>query len=83
MQVVANLCRDRRRRWVLQQTDIRHFDSVDGNPQLAEAAVLAVNVQISVLSKLRRHPGGDERLTGSDRTMMDFDSAHPILPTQG
>jgi hypothetical protein len=37
---------------------------------------MSANLEALVRGKLRRHPGGDEGLAGSDRAVVDVDAAH-------
>lgn len=53
---------------------------VHRDPELPEAAFPAVHVEGLIRGELRRHPGGDEGLAGSDGAVMDVDAAHPSLP---
>jgi hypothetical protein len=55
---------------------IDDIHSVHRDAKLAEMASEAMYVEGLVRRKLRRHPGGDECLAGSDRTVVDVDAAH-------
>ncbi len=64
------------RRRIPERVAVHDVDAVHDNAQLAQVALESAHVQGLVRGKLRRHPGGDERLAGSDRAVVDVDAAH-------
>ena len=64
------------RRRVGESMAVHDIGSVDDDSQLTEAASHATHFERWVLAQLRRHPGGDHGLAGSNQAVMDLDTTH-------
>ena len=55
---------------------VDHVGAVNRDAQLAELALLSMDLERGIGCKLCRHPGGNEDFAGSDRAVMNVDATH-------
>ena len=55
--------------------DRHRVDAIDRDTQLTDPPLRARHGESGILFQLRRHPGGDEGLAGSDGAVMDVDAS--------
>ena len=67
---------DRAGRRVAKRIVVDDVGTVDGHTELAEVTRVPVHLETRVRVEQRRHPGGNERLAGSDGAVVDVDASH-------
>lgn len=60
---------------------IDDIDAVDRDAKLPKAARLPSHLESELSLELRRHPGGDQGLDGSEGAVVDVGAAHGALRT--
>ncbi len=72
--MLADTSHDRCRSRISERIGRQDVCTIDGDPQLPEIGARARHGERRILRELSRHPGGNERLAGSDGTVVDLDA---------